>query len=136
MIMKRLIAAALLAGALAGCDNVAEEADDTAPTATASAAPQAPLAVDGKPVAGVFEVTSADGRMVITQTINADGTLTTVEADETRPGRWTSTGPGNLCVTMDGQDAPTCYKETVTDGVYSSVNEANARDAWTVKRLT
>ncbi len=141
--MKHLLLVAALAGALAACDNVAEESDDIGPTAqpavAGSAGPDAEtdqlLAADGKPAAGIFEVTSADGKMVLTQTVRADGTLTTVEADKTREGTWTSTGPGNFCVAMQGEGAPTCYDEEFSGGVYRSVNKTDARDAWTLKRL-
>lgn len=129
--MRRLVLLAPLA-LLAACSQ-SEPAPE--PTEEAPPAESVVMAADGKPATGIFEVTSADGRMVTTQTVDADGTLTTVEADLTRTGTWTSTGPGNFCVDMAGDEKPTCYREEVRDGVYSSVNEENPQDAWTVKRL-
>ena len=139
--MKKLFLLAALSPAfLAGCS---QEAD--APEATEAAAPaeaavaevEGGLAIDGKPNVGSYEVTSADGARVVTQTVNADGTLTTVEGDQTSKGTWTSTGPGNWCVTDEGSTEAKCYVEAISaDGVYTSTNEADPKDSWTVKRLS
>ena len=134
--MRKLIAIAMLAGALAACGDAAEEADDTA-TEEAAPAETAALALDGGPFAGSYEATSADGATVTTETVNADGTVSSVQGDETRTGTWTSTGPDNYCVTYEGEAEATCYAETMSaDGVWSAVNANDAEDAWTVKRVS
>ena len=134
--MRKLIAVAFLAGALAACGDAAEEADDTA-TEEAAPAETAALALDGGPFAGVYEVTSADGATVMTETVNADGTVTNVMGEETRTGTWTSTGPDNYCATYEGDTEASCYTETMSaDGVWSAVNVNDPEDAWTVKRVS
>ena len=55
----------------------------------------------------------------------------------TTRGTWSSTGPGNWCVTEEGGTEPTCYVESISeDGVYTSVNEKDPADTATVKRLS
>jgi len=143
--MKRLIllAAILPPTLLAACSQEAEAPEAT--EATEAAAPaeatvaevEGGLAIDGKPNVGSYEVTSPDGTRVVIQTVNADGTLTAVEGDKTSEGTWTSTGPGNWCVTDAGATEAKCYVETISaDGVYTSTNEADPADSWTVKRLS
>ena len=65
--MKRLIVAAALAGALAGCGNPAEESDEPE-AATAAATPAATPTSS----AGTYEVTLADGS-TFTATLKPDG---------------------------------------------------------------
>lgn len=131
--MKKLILLAPLA-LIAACSQ-SEPAPE--PTEEAAPAETAVMAIDGMPLAGVYEVTSADGATVLTETVNADGTVSTVEGGETRTGTWTSTGPDNYCVTYEGDAEPSCYAEAMSaDGVWSAVNVNDAEDAWTVKRVS
>lgn len=140
--MKRLIllAAMMPPALLAACSQEAatpEATEEAIPAEAAVADVGGGLAIDGKPNAGSYEITSADGTTVMTQTVNADGTLTSVNGDETSKATWTSTGPGNWCVTEEGQSETKCYVETISDdGVYTSTNEADPTDSWTVKRLS
>jgi hypothetical protein len=140
--MKRLIllAAIMPPALLAACSQEAAtpEATEAAVPAEATVAEvEGGLAIDGKPNAGSYEVTSADGATVTTQTVNADGTLTAVTGDKTTKATWTSTGPGNWCVTEGGNTEAKCYVETISEGgVYTSTNEADPADSWTVKRLS
>jgi ABC-type Fe3+-hydroxamate transport system substrate-binding protein len=131
--MKRIIALAAFA-ALSACSQKAEEAPAPAETTAAEAAAEVPggLAIDGKPNAGVFEVTHADGRKWTT-TVMADGKTSTVTDGVTKSGTWTSTGPGNYCETADGKT--NCYKEEIIDGVYTSTNEKDPKDTSTIKRV-
>lgn len=131
--MKKIIAVAALA-ALSACSQKAEEAPAPTETAAAETPADVPggLAIDGKPNAGVFEVTHADGRKWTT-TVTADGKSSMVLDGKTMAGTWTSTGPGNYCETMDGKT--TCIKEEIVNGVYTSTNEADPKDTSTIKRV-
>lgn len=131
--MKKLMLIAPIA-LMAACSQ-----SEPAPEATEEAAPAetAVMAIDGKPAAGTYEVTSADGETVLNETVNPDGTVVVVNGDETTNGTWTSTGPGNFCATMEGETEPSCYVETISeDGVWHAVNEKDPEDAWTVKRVS
>lgn len=129
--MKKIIALAALA-ALSACAKPAEEAPAPAETAEATAEVPGGMAIDGKPNAGVFDVTHADGSKSTT-TVSADGTFSVVAGDKTTKGTWTSTGPGNYCETVDGET--NCYKEEIIDGVYTSTNVKDPKDISTVKRV-
>jgi hypothetical protein len=129
--MKRIIAIAALA-ALAACAKPAEEAPAPAETAAAAAEVPGGMAIDGKPNAGVFEVSHADGSKWTT-TVSADGTTSTVKDGKTVTGTWTSTGPGNYCDTVDGET--NCYKEEIVDGVYTSTNLEDPKDISTIVRV-
>jgi len=130
--MRKLILLAPLA-LMAACSQ-SEPAPE--PTEEAPPAETAVLAIDGMPLTGTYEVTSADGATVLRETVNADGTVVVVEGDETTNGTWTSTGPDNYCITYEGDAEPTCYAETLSeDGVWSAVNVQDPEEVWTVKRV-
>ena len=131
--MKRYLIMALAGCALAACQQApAPKASETSATPAANV----PLATDNKPVTGTYEVSQADGSRKLTQTINADGTMTTVEDGKTTKGTWTSTGPGNFCMTNEGDPAPTCYNEMITDsGLWIANNTHDDNDSWTIKRV-
>ena len=128
--MKKLIAIAALA-ALSACSQKADEAPAPAETAAPAEVPGG-LAIDGKPNAGVFEVTHASGKKWTT-TVTADGKMSMVADGKSVTGTWTSTGPGNYCETVEGKTS--CFKEEIVDGVYTSTNEADAKDTSTIKRV-
>jgi hypothetical protein len=134
--MKKLVLIAAVA-ALSACNNTAAEpaAQPSAEAAT-TVAVDTSLATDGMPNAGTYEVITADGK-VLTQTVNADGTFTSVKDGKTTKGTWTSTGPGNFCETEEGKTEPSCYAETISaDKVWTSVNVKDPKDHSTVKRLS
>lgn len=130
--MKRLLILSL-AGAMAACSQ-----SQPTPQATETTAPPAanvPLATDNKPITGTYEVSQADGSRKLTRTVKADGTVETVEGDKTTDGTWTSTGPGNLCITNKGDSEPTCYTEQITDnGIWIANNVKDDNDSWLIKR--
>lgn len=134
--MQKTVAIAALALLATACGQPASEpaAEPAASDAAAAAPADVPggLAIDGKPNAGVFDVTHANGRQVQV-TVNADGTTSLLENGKTTTGTWTSTGPGNYCDTYEGKSA--CYKEEIIDGVYTSTNEKDPKDVSTVKRV-
>ena len=127
--MKKLIAIAALA-VLSACSQKADEAP--APAETGAAEVPGGLAIDGKPNAGVFEVIGTEGKKW-TATVTADGKFSMAADGKTITGTWTSTGPGNYCETVEGKT--TCFKEEIVDGVYTSTNEAAAKDTSTIKRV-
>lgn len=142
--MKKL---ALIAGValLASCGSkepapeAAATADATMPmdAGSASAAPDAvAMEIDGKPMAGTFDITSGDGKRTMKQTVNDDGSVTSVMDGKTVKGTWTSTGPGKFCITNEGEKEPSCYTETMNpDGTMKTVNDKNPKDEWMVKRV-
>ena len=129
--MKKLILLAPLA-LIAACSQ-SQPAPE--PSATASAAADVPMATDNMPISGTYTATSADVSRTLTQTVNADGTVTTVEGDKTTNGTWTSTGPGNFCITNEGDSEPSCYAESISDsGEWTAVNVKDDKDSWSIKR--
>ena len=119
--MKKLI---LLAGvaALAACGGGSDDVVvdntmtvDTTPTTTADAGTDNYV--------GTHTVYDADGNMLDTTVVNADGTYNETNADgSTAQGTWRTTS-GNLCFDQDGNtEAETCWtKGEMVDG----------RQAWT-----
>lgn len=133
--MRKFLSIAAFA-ALSACNNNASE-PVAAPTAeVATVAVDTSLATDGMPNVGTYEVTLSDGK-VVTQTVNADGTVVSVKDGKTTKGTWTSTGPGNFCETDEGKTEPSCYAETISaDKVWTSINVKDPKDRSTVKRLS
>ncbi len=130
--MKKLILIAGIA-TLAACSKP-EPAPEAPVEAAAPATAQ--MEIDGKPMTGTFDISSADGKQTMVQTVNEDGTVVSVEGDKTTNGTWTSTGPGNFCITNEGEAQASCYTTTVAeDGVMTSTNDADSADVWTVKRV-
>ena len=137
--MKRLVLVGLLAGALAACNNAAEEADTAeaeADTAAAEAAPTAEMVTANGSAPGTYEVTAADGTK--TQSLlNADGTYTDTDADGTvtATGTW-SVVDGKTCFDEEGDEPAVCYTETApgADGTFTATPDEG--EAVTVKRLS
>ena len=138
--MKKIVTTAVIAAVftLAGCS----KADEAAPAAEETVAPVAAapeagamMVADGKPAAGTFEITQADGT-VMTQVVNADGTYKNTAADGTETtGTWTVEGPNRFCDKAADAAEQTCYNETVgADGVWTSVNENDPADTSTIVR--
>lgn len=132
--MKKILILSL-AGAMAACSQ-SQPTPQATETTTAAPAANVPLATDNKPITGTYEVDQADGSRKLTQTVNADGTMETVEGDKTTKGTWTSTGPGNFCMTNEGDSEPTCYSESITDsGTWIANNVKDDNDSWLIKRV-
>jgi len=133
--MNKIVTTAVIASifTLAACS----QAEEPAPAAEETVAPK-PVAMtvaDGKPAAGTFEVTQADGS-VMTQVVNADGTYTNTKADGTvSTGTWTLEGPNRWCDKPADKEVAVCYNETVgADGVWTSADENNPADTSTIVR--
>ena len=114
--MKKLIAVAALA-TLAACSQ-AETAPPAEPAAEATAEPAAapgPVAADGKPSAGKYTVTAADGT-VFTEEVKADGTYVQTDKDGkvVETGKWAQKSPSEYCYTPDTDGAK---EECNTEGV-------------------
>ena len=136
--MKRLVLVGLLAGALAACNNAAEEADTPEADATeAEAAPAAAMVTANGSAPGTYEVTAADGTKS-QSVLNADGTYTDTDADGTvtATGTW-SVADGKTCFDPEGdEEATDCYTETApgADGTFTATPDEG--EAVTVKRLS
>ncbi|KLI63289.1 hypothetical protein AAV99_11540 [Aurantiacibacter marinus] len=122
--------------ALAACNSGEEAAEapavDEAMVADEPAAEVA-LAADGQPATGTYEVTLADGS-VITEIVNADGTMSWISSDGTEgSGTWRTDGPNVWCSTDEGE-AETCSDEVVgEDGVWTSINRESGNTAIVVR---
>ncbi|MGX7894371.1 hypothetical protein [Tsuneonella sp. HG222] len=119
--MKKIVCAAAVL-ALAACNQEAAEApaaDETVAAAPeAATAETAALAIDGKPSAGKYKITDADGATYDYE-VKADGTFSaTASNGETMAGTWNEPEPGKYCETVDGTE--TCYTEEMKDGVWTS----------------
>jgi hypothetical protein len=121
---------------LNACSGPEKSKEPTSENAARIAPVTGPKATDGGPVVGTFEVTSADG-VVLTQTTAADGTVTTTDADgKTVNGKYTQNSPNRFCITNDGETEATCFMEMLSaEGVWTAVNEIDAKDIWTVRRI-
>lgn len=128
--MKKIILVAALV-TVAACSQP-EATNEAAPAEEATeAAPAGPVAVDGKPSAGTFKVTDADGN-VETFVGKEDGTFTLTRSNgETVTGTWTEETPGHFCQTVDGEE--TCSTETIVDGVWTSTDADGA--IYTIERV-
>lgn len=130
------IAAALFA--VTACSPTATEeptaADATSVEAVATAEPAA-MAADGKPTAGTYRITDADGT-VSTEVLAEDGTFTSTAADgKVETGRWEQKSTDVFCVTMDAEGAKQeCYNEAIdANGVWSSTDSEGSTS--TVERV-
>lgn len=134
--MKKLAFIAVFAAgfAVSACSQ-AEEAAPVAEETTAAPEVVAVMAADGQAPVGTFEITSADGE-VMTQTVNADGTYSNIDAEGTvTTGTWMLDRPDNWCSKLDGEETTNCFTETVSpDGVWSSVNVNDPEDTSTITR--
>ena len=138
--MKKLVLFAALA-ALTACNNsdtAAEDAavDDTAMTDEVAVEPASdvPMAIDGKPDAGTFSITSADGT-VSEATFNDDGTVVYVTDGVSTPGTWTKKGDATYCITMEGETEATCYTDTMDGTTWRSTNDADPSDSSVIVRI-
>ena len=99
-------------GLLAGCNG--------APADSEAGAPQAADDDPAQAVAGRYDITLADGTVIV-QTIAADGTYreTNAEGAETQTGRWRQQG-SQMCFDPAGDAPEACYSGAApgTDGAY------------------
>lgn len=133
-----LLAATAASLALAGCNNAAEEADDTAADTTTveDTVVEEVLAADGGAPAGTYEVTDSEGN-TNTYVANPDGTFTITNAagEQVATGTWRQEADGRWCDAVEGEEEE-CYIETIDEnGVWTSVNEADPTDTGTVVRI-
>lgn len=132
--MKALIIVAA-AATLAGCSQ-----SETAPAPEAAEATEAavaePMAADGKPSAGMYKVTTADGE-VFMEDVKADGTYVQTDKDGNvvETGKWVQKSPTEYCSTKDEEGAvEKCNVEGIdAAGVWTSTN-AEGKTA-TVERV-
>lgn len=128
--MKKLVLVAALAAALAGCDNAAEEADDTATVET-----PAPTAT-AETTAGTYEY-QVDGKMT-TAVLSPDGTYAdSQDGKVVESGVWEDRGADKTCFDPEGDDTlGTCYTvgETGPDGTFVATPD-DGSDPLTVKKI-
>jgi hypothetical protein len=118
--MTRFLATIALVPLLWGCG---ETAPGSAPT---GGSPQAgSLAADGKPSAGNYRATDAEGDMLYEE-LRPDGTyrFTTRNGVTLEEGRWEQKSPALLCFTANRETADeVCYREEIgPDGVWRSTD--------------
>ena len=105
-----------------------------APAEEAAPATEVPLAVDGKPAPGTYEITLANG-FVETYVAAPDGTFTSTLDENEFKGTWTVEGD-QWCSKEEGVEEPFCFTETIDEnGVWTAVNNANSSDTSTIKRI-
>ncbi len=95
----------------------------------------APMAADGMPMAGTFEITNSDGE-TYTQVVAEDGTYTNTMADGTQVnGTWTSERPDQWCGADEGEEIE-CSVETIDEnGAWTSTSETDPEDYSTIRRI-
>ena len=104
--------------ALCGCgEGAADRAADAPSSAT--------LAADGKPSAGHYRATDAEGEILFEQ-LRPDGTYRFANRSGVtlEEGRWEQRSPALLCFTADRETADEiCYREEIgPDGVWRSTD--------------
>ncbi|GMN03183.1 hypothetical protein [Erythrobacter sp. MTPC3] len=134
--MKYIALAAALV-AVSAC-SPAETEEDTGADAMAvedQAIVEQPMAADGMPTPGTYEVTNAAGE-VTTEVLNEDGTYVSTNADgTTENGTWEQRSPGEYCAKAESAEEMTCYSESVDEnGVWSSI-DPNDGEVSTVVRV-
>lgn len=139
--MRGFVFIALMAS-VAACSKPAPAPEAEATTAGATTTEATPaaaaqsLAADGKPSVGKYQVTRADGTVMVDD-VRADGTyVTTLPDGKTETGKWEQKGPNLYCTTEDKEGAKQkCYEEKVDEkGVYTSKDPETGEVA-TVVRL-
>lgn len=127
--MKKLVLVAALTAALAGCDNAAEEADDTAAVETPTATETAETS------AGTYEY-QVDGKLTIA-VMAPDGTYSdSQDGNVIETGLWEDRDDGKVCFDPEGADTPgICYTvgETGPDGTFVATPE-DGGDPLTIKK--
>ena len=133
-----ILAAATLA--LTACGSKTDADADTTPMATdtAMATPVATTAAATGSMAGVYEVTMADGSKM-TETINADGTYTDVMDGKETTGIWRMDGERacfdpagdapETCQTTSAPGADGSFTATRADGTTMTVRKVGAAPA-------
>ena len=130
--MRNWVWVAVLAGALAACDDAAEESDDVP-------APEAPPAAEAasESMAGTWDTTMADGT-VFTAVLDADGTYQDIDTDGAvmERGTWEERPDGTACFDSEGgNDTVVCFTigEEQADGSIV-VTPDNGTDKLTIRR--
>lgn len=123
--------------ALAACSQRTETTTEATPATTATPMAGTASSAATQPatgnMAGRYEITMADGR-VMTQTVNSDGTyVDSMGGQETR-GRWRMDG-ARACFDPDGAGAEKCYTTTApgADGSFTATGPDGARE--TVRKV-
>lgn len=108
---------------------VEEEAVVEEPTAEVA------MAADGMPMAGTYEITTAEGE-TYTQVVSEDGTYVNTMPDGTEVnGTWTSERPDQWCGASEGEEVE-CSTEMVDEnGVWTSTSDNDPEDVATIVRL-
>jgi len=134
--MKKIIAVAALA-ALAACSQAEAPAPEATEEAAAAPAAAEVMAADGKPSYGMFKVTMADGKTIMSD-VKPDGTYSITDADGKviDTGKWTQKSAEAYCETSDKPGSKEkCFAEQVDDkGVYTS-KDPDTGDVATVVRI-
>ena len=136
--MKRIALVAALA-TLAACQQEAATAPEAAPEATTAAAATpaaAVLAADGKASTGMFQITTADGKVYMEE-VKADGTYVSKDKDGkvSETGKWVQKSPTLYCTTKDAEGAKeVCNTEGVdAAGVWTTTNPDTKNTATVVR---
>jgi hypothetical protein len=132
--MKKLILVAALGLGLAACNDTAEDTDAATDEAAAPAEAAPAMVTANGSMAGLYEVTAADGTVTQSELI-ADGTYMDhgPDGNVTETGTW-SVVDGKTCFDPEGDEAATCYTETApdADGVFTATPDEG--EAVTVRR--
>lgn len=131
-----ILACAAASFAVVGCDNAAEEPAGADIAVDEPAAEIAPTAIDGGPIEGTYEAVSNEG-LTVTQVLAADGTIHTTFSDgQVVEGTYGDVGPDTFCWTGNGETEANCFDLSMNDdGTWTAVNQADAAETWTVRRV-
>ena len=121
--------------AVTACGGGTDAAVDE-PVEAAAAEPTAMTTYDGGPVTGTYEATSTDGT-VLTQTIDTEGSITTIAADGSETRSTFTLEDDEFCIADPEGDASDCYtySNLAEDGSWTATNAADAQDVWTIRRI-
>lgn len=118
--------------ALAACGSKEQPVAEATPTAVeTTAAATAPGDMTGR-----YEITAADGTVVIEQ-INSDGSyVDTKEGLESEKGTWRADG-AKMCFDPEGSDPETCYTSTApgADGTFKVIGPDGKESGNTVRKI-
>jgi len=135
--MKHTITLTALAAALSlGACSEPAEVPEAEPAEDTAMAETGPLAVDGMPVPGDYTVTMADGT-TMSVSLTEDGTAIYTDADgtETMATYTGGTADEPYCVTVEGDEEPSCYSEQMVDGVWTATSVDDPEITATVTRV-